>query len=388
MAELTNKRLLVVAGEASGDLAASQVLSALSEAGARPQVTAVGGASVLPHAARSLADLRDFSAMGVAEVAPGARAVLAAFARTSRVLRRHEIDAALLVGFSEFNSRLVPALARAGVPAVVYGAPQVWAWRAGRMKAFRALGDGGKLCVMLPFEEALWRNAGVDATYVGHPAARALQALAHLPRSVIRGSLGLTPTASAVAILPGSRNHEVRALLEPLLAAYQRVRHHRASLDARVLLAPSLDAETAAFAIAACRAARAPHVMVSPDTGAMPLLPAFDVALSASGTASLEAALAGTIPIVAYKVGVLTELAARALVRVEHVALPNIVLGRRVFAEHLQRDVEPKTLARSVHEALERRDELRAACDLVRARVGDKDAPREVAGFVRGALSR
>jgi lipid-A-disaccharide synthase len=367
------KRLLVVCGEASGDVAAARVLRELAGSGPHA-IVAIGGAAVLPRADRMLADLRDFTAMGIGELAPRAGAVVSAYARAARVARKAEVDAALLVGFSEFNGRFMGALARKRIHTVVYGAPQVWAWRPGRMQGFAQL--FGRLAVTLPFEEALWKSAGVDATYVGHPVVEAAEALA--PRAVIRSSLGMTPTARAIAVMPGSRPHEVRALLEPLLQAYERVRRDRASLDARVLFAPSLDPATEAWAKSACDAAHVPYAAAPPE-GAMSLLPAFDLALCASGTASLEAAVAGCPPIVAYKVGLLTELAARALVKVEHVALPNVVLGRRAFAEHLQRDVEPKAIARSIHEAFASEDELQAACAAVRERLGPRRASRAVA---------
>lgn len=383
MSDRPRDRLLVVAGEASGDLAASAALGALRRLrGATPAVSAIGGAGVLPFAADTLADLRDLTAMGVGELAPRAAGLVRAFARVRRLVVARAFDAALLVGFSEFNTRLVPGLARAGIPVVFYGAPQVWAWRAGRMKQFAKM--QGKLAVILPFEQGLWRSAGVDAHYVGHPASEAALA----PRSVVRQSLGLTPSAPAVAIMPGSRPHEVRALLPTFLAAYERARRDRATLDARVIVAPSLDRETAAWAIGLAREAHAPHVVVDATTGATPLLPAFDVALTASGTASLEAAIAGAVPVVAYRVGVVTELAARALVKVENIALPNIVLGRRVFAEHVQREVEPKLVARSLNDAITRRAPLGEACDAVRDKLGPERPSLAVARLVADVLDR
>jgi lipid-A-disaccharide synthase len=159
----------------------------------------------------------------------------------------------------------------------------------------------------------------------------------------------------------------VRRLLAPMLDAYERVRSDRASVDARVLLAASLDGATLDWVRATCRARHVGTYEVDPRGGALPLLPAFDVALCASGTASLEATLARAIPVVVYRVGLATELAARALVRVEHVALPNILLGRRAFAELVQRAARPERIAEALSDALDRRAALLETCNEVEA---------------------
>jgi lipid-A-disaccharide synthase len=281
-----------------------------------------------------------------------------------RAARARRPVAALLVNYSEFNTRLAPVLHRAGVRVLWYGAPQVWAWRAARTETLRRSVD--RMAVMLPFEEALWRRCGVDAHYVGHPALET----ARLTRDAARDALGMTPLAAAVAILPGSRPHEVRRLLVPMLEAYTRVRIDRASVDARVLVAPSLDAATRGWVHEACRAHHVGASDVDPQLGAMRVLPGFDAALCASGTASLEAALARAIPVVAYRVGLATELTARALVRTPHIALPNVLLGERVFTELVQRDVRVDRLAAALGDALDRRTALLGACERIETLLG------------------
>jgi lipid-A-disaccharide synthase len=185
----------------------------------------------------------------------------------------------------------------------------------------------------------------------------------------------MTPYAAGVAILPGSRPHEVQRLLPPILAAYRAVRADRASVDARVLVAPSLDARTRRALLSLCSERGVPIYDVDPATGAMPLLPAFDAALCASGTASLEATLAQAIPIVAYRVSLSTEIAARLLLRTRHIALPNVLLRRRAFAELLQRGVRPAALANALGDALDKRGAYLTACEEVRSCFGDGAEP-------------
>jgi lipid-A-disaccharide synthase len=208
-----------------------------------------------------------------------------------------------------------------------------------------------------------------------------------LKRDAARGTLGMTPYAAAVAILPGSRPHEVRRLLTPMLDAYERVRSDRASVDARVLVASSLDDATRAWMVAACTARRVQLFDVDPHTGALGVLGAFEAALCASGTASLEAALARAVPVVAYRVGLTTEVAARALLSTQQIALPNVLLGRPVFPELLQRDARATRLATALADVLDRRPEFVAACDEVAAALGDAKTPSAaVAGLLAPML--
>jgi lipid-A-disaccharide synthase len=168
-----------------------------------------------------------------------------------------------------------------------------------------------------------------------------------------------------------------------MLAAYEDVRRDRASVDARVLLAPSLDGGALQFVLDRSREAHVGVARVDPTCGAGRVLSAFDATLCASGTAALEAALARAIPVVAYRVGPIAELFARALVRSRYVALPNVLLGRRVFTELLQRDATAAKMAEALRLALDRRRELSLACDEVKALFGDGHSPsREVADML------
>jgi len=357
--------LLVVAGEASGDRAAAAVVRRLPSI----RVFGLGGPALASCGVELASDLRASTALGVGEVLTRAWAVAQAWRALTRAIRARRPRAALLVDYTEFNARLAARLRGDGVPVVWYGAPQIWAWRSKRAASFRNRVD--RMAVMLPFEAPLWRASGVDAQYVGHPALEGPR----LGRSAARGTMGMTPYAAAVAILPGSRPHEVRRLLEPMLEGYERVRADRASVDARVLVAPSLDEPTRLWVSQVCAARRVLSFEVDPHTGALAMLPAFEASLCASGTASLEAALARAVPVVAYRVGLSTELAARALLSTAHVALPNVLLGRKAFPELLQRDVTPSRIASALADVLDRRESFVGACDEVEAALGGERNP-------------
>jgi lipid-A-disaccharide synthase len=361
--------LFVAAGEASGDRAAAGVVAALLREAPDVRVFGLGGAALEAAGVTLLADLREMTALGVGAVVARGFAIARAGRALLRAARRRGVRAALLVNYTEFNARLALRLHAQGVRVLWYGAPQVWAWRKRRTESIRPGID--RLAVVLPFEERLWRACGVDARYVGHPALE----IDALSRESARTLLGLTERAAAVAILPGSRPHEVRRLLAPMLAAYERARHDRASIDGRVLVAPSLDADTRAYVFSKARQARVGAFDVDPQLGAAGVLRAFDAALCASGTVALEAVLARAIPVVAYRVGLVTELLARALLRSPYIALPNVLLGRAAFVELLQRHASTGPLTRALRGALDRRRELTLTCDEVEKLLGRGRSP-------------
>jgi lipid-A-disaccharide synthase len=379
-----SRELLVVAGEASGDRAAAAVLAKLRGVHA----FGMGGGALRREGAELLADLRTTTALGVTEVAWRAVDVGIAYGKLRAAIRRRRPRAALLVNYTEFNARIAASLWASGTRVLWYGAPQIWAWRERRAVPLRRHLD--RLAVMLPFEEGLWRDLGVDAHYVGHPALEECQGPEH--RVSARELLGLTPFASVIAILPGSRPHEVRRLLPAMLAGYEIVRRDRASVDARLMLAGSLDDRTRAWARSLAAAEDVDVVDVDPRAGIAHALPAFDAALCASGTASLECALARVVPIVCYRVGWATETAARAFLKTPQIALPNILLRRAAFPELLQRDVVPDRIADELGRVLDGRERFVADCIDVHRELGERSsASHEVARMLEpwlGSASR
>jgi lipid-A-disaccharide synthase len=375
--EAERRDLLVVAGEASGDRAAAGVLARLPGV----QAFGIGGLALANVGAELSCDLRGFTALGIGDVLARARPVTTAFTRILAAVRRYRPRAALLVNYTEFNLRLAARLKARDVKVLWYIAPQIWAWRPGRAKRVADVVD--KMAVILPFEEALWQTHGVDARYVGHP----LMETHRHDRAAARRMLDLTPFAPTVALLPGSRPHEVRRLLPAMLRAYERVRRERASLDARLLLAPSIVGDARNEALTWARDMRVPVHPMSADGGASEVLAAFDVAFCASGTASLEAAVAGALPVIVYRTGIGTEVAARLFLRSDHIGLPNILLNRRAFPELLQREVSAKRLASTLSDFLEHPEEPACAAAEIRSMLAAKTHPSdEVAAMLRELL--
>lgn len=329
--------VLIVAGEASGDRIASLAARALAARGA--SLFGLGGPACRAAGVSLVADGSRLGAMGVRDVAMRLPELASAVIRVLDRVRRRPPRAALLVNATELNQRLGWLLRRRGVRVLWCVAPQVWAWRPGRIEALRGACD--RLAVILPFEEALWRRAGYDARYVGHPSLD----VPHLPRNDLRIALGIAADATAVAVLPGSRAGEVQRLADPLCAAAARLVRAGTVQTARMIVARGVEPRAAALAVESAARANIPVIEGDPDHGAAPLLGAFDAALCASGTASLEAALAGAAPVVTYRMDRVSYAVARRLVRTPHIALPNVLLGRRAYPELVQDEVTEERVA-------------------------------------------
>jgi lipid-A-disaccharide synthase len=353
--------VLVVAGEPSGDRIAARIAHYLQKDGVR--CYGMGGPACRAANVELVADLRRSAAMGLTEVVTRLPAIARAFALLVAAVRHERPRAAVLVDYTEFNLRLGALLKRLGVPVLWCVAPQVWAWRPGRMAhVARAL---DRLAVILPFEVSLWRAQGVDAHYVGHPALD----VAALDRRTARARLGLAAARASIAIMPGSRPHEVRRHARPMLATLKELAGAGMAVEALVVIAPSLDGTTRRWLAARAAEAGVRTIDTDAEGGAVAWLGAFDASLTASGTATLECALAGAPPVVVYRLSALTSAIARRVVRTPFIALPNIVLGSSVYPELLDRDVEPRRMARALGAVLERRPTFESRAEELRTRL-------------------
>ena len=366
-----------MAGEGSGDAMAAPVVERLGVSS-----FGLGGPALAKAGTELLSDIASTSAMGIGAVLLRAPALVNAARRVLAATRDKTPRAALLVGFSEFNARLGPMLESRGVRVLWYAPPQIWAWRPGRGPALKNACE--KMAVVLPFEEQLWRSYGAQATYVGHPALEHPE----LGRDETRDRLGLTPYADMVALLPGSRAHEVRHHLAPMLGAVALLRAERGAIDARVVIAPGLPARARAAISAEAAAAGVGTV----EARAPDVLPAFDIALAASGTVTLECAIAGVPPVIAWRAGRLTEALANRWVQTPHVGLPNVVLGELVFPELLGPALSADSLADEACRLLDSKADWVARCrDVVsaleRPLTGAAPPSARVAGMLEPWLS-
>jgi len=372
--------LLVVAGEASGDQRAAQLIAALRRR--IPDIAPFGMASQACRAegVETIADSHEIAVVGIAEalrVLPRAAGI---FGRLLADTEKRRPAAALLVDAPDFNLRLARKLAWRGIPVVYYVSPQVWAWRKGRVRTIEDCVD--EMLVLFPFEVPFYRRHGVAVTHVGHPLVdevpRLPQAWDSLPR-------GARPDHYRIALLPGSRRSEIRALLPTLLGATAWL-GTRVPLRARLILAPSIPRPLVESAVAA---SGVPVEIVTEDR--LAAVADSHLALCASGTATLETGLVRTPMLVCYRLAGPTWAIARRLVRVPHVSLVNLVLDRRAVPELLQHEASPSRIGAEALSLLASRvdiERMRGDLAELRARLGDSGASERaaerVAAWVEG----
>lgn len=367
--------MLLVAGETSGDLHGATLARALAALAPEVTLAGMGGPRMAAAGVRLVQGIDGVSVVGATEVLSRLPALLAAFLALRRRLQDAPPRVLVLVDFPDFNLRLARRARVLGIPVVYYFAPQVWAWRRGRLRAMAR--DVSRVLAVFPFEVGLYREAGVPVEFVGHPI---LDALPALDRTTERASLagGGEPL---VGLLPGSRREEVRRLLPVLLAAAGEIRRRMPGVRYAVPVAsPALHAEV----LAATRKAGL-DVRLLPG-GAHRVMAAADLVLVASGTATLEAACYGTPMVVVYRLSSTSYTLARLLVRgVSHISLPNIVAGREVVPELIQGRATAEGVARAALRLLEdgvARAEQRAALLEVRGRLGEAGAAGRAARAV------
>ena len=347
------KRLFVLAGEASGDLYAGAFVRALKARVPDLEVRGWGGDELAAAGATVTRHFRELNFMGFAEVVRHLPTIL----RNLRAARREVLDfrpdACLGVDFPGFNVRLEGALRREGIRIHHAVSPAIWAWRPGRIVTLKRSID--RMHVILPFEAPLYEAAGMDVRFIGHPLLD-LPAPPPLPA-------GLLPAdAALLALLPGSRAQEISRMLPVLLDAALRVAAVRPDVQAAVAAAPGADPR----AYAAAEAAGVPVLHGATRS----LLAHARAALVTSGTATLETALFGTPALIGYRTSALTYAIARRLARVDHIGLPNLILGTSAVPEFIQHDCTAAALARHVLPLLDPdAPERRAQCEsLVRLR--------------------
>jgi len=353
-------RLLISCGEASGDLYAAELVRHLRERVPDLDVLGLGGDRLQAQGASLFAHVRDLAVVGLLEVLSHLRALRAVFERVVAEAERHPPDAAVLIDYPDFNLRLARALSRRGVPVIYYVSPQVWAWRRGRLRAIRD--TVRRMLVIFPFEEAIYREAGVPVTFVGHPLVSLVPAGASVDG--LRRELGLDPARPVVALLPGSRTKEVAHNLPPITEAVRLLAARRPDLQFVAAVAPSLDPEAIRRALEGL-----PVTIVHDRTHAA--LSAATAAVVASGTATVEAALLGAPMVVVYRISPWSYRLGRRLVRVPYYAMVNLIAGRRVVPELMQSDFTGERVAAEVL-ALVDETPQRAAVQAGLAEVRDK----------------
>lgn len=368
-------------GEPSGDLYAGALTRELRALDPALSVSGLGGPQLAAAGGTVLADYRGLSVTGLTEAIGKLPKSFAMLRRLVDQARQTRPDVFVAVDFPDFNFPLARRIKALGVPVVYYISPQVWAWRPGRLKTMREIAD--LVLVIFPFEESIYRDAGVPVQFVGHP-------LVDLARPADKESflrrLGLSEAAPTVAVLPGSRPNEVRRILPDLIAASERIRMRIPDVQFVVARAPDLEDhlfDTVRASSLGPRGAGSSDrqvAIVQGETDAV--LSAADVALTASGTATVQTAIHDTPMVIVYRVSPLTYRLGRRLLTVDTFGMVNLIAGKKIVPELIQDDFTPDAVAREAVAMLTdpaRRARIGEGLALVRQRLGGPGASRRAA---------
>jgi len=371
--------IYLVAGEASGDVLGARLMAAIRVQRPAAEFAGVGGPRMTEQGLNSLYPLADLAVMGIIEVLPRVRLLRRRLHETLADIARRKPDVIVTIDSPGFTHRILAAAAKLGIPRVHYVAPQVWAWRAHRVRHYPGLWD--KLLCLLPFEPAWFARHNLPATFVGHPVLESGAGQGNGAR--FRQAHGLAPGQPVLILMPGSRRSEAPRLLPVFGETLRRLALHEPALR------PVLPVSPVVAEVVRRAAARWPvqPLIVTEVDDKHDAYAAAGAALTKSGTSTLELALAGVPMAVTYRVNPLTAAMARRMIHVPYVAMVNLLAGRAVVPELLQQDCTAETLGRTALTLLRdpaaanaQRDAFRGVLDSLRPPEGipSEAAAREV----------
>jgi lipid-A-disaccharide synthase len=352
--------VLIVAGETSGDIHGANLARGLRKLDPSVTLIGAGGAHMREAGVEILVDPTAHASVGIVEAFQNLHRYARLYRLLQSALKRRKPDVAVLIDSPDFNLRLAERVKDHGIPVVYYIGPQLWAWRPGRIRTIRRVVR--KMIVILDFEEKLYRDAGVDVAFVGHPL---LDARRDVDRAAFRRELG--GPERLIGLLPGSRTKQFRLLFPMMRKTAELIGRDLPGTKFVVACAPNIDPQKAAGAGLEVVWNRTPEVMASSD-----------LLIAASGTTTLEAAIYGTPMIVTYKLNPVTAYTLGPIVRwhIRDFSLVNIVAGDRVMPEYYQGRARPELIAKEALSIFreDRLPEMRRKLDEVRRKLGSPGA--------------
>ena len=374
---MSARQVLISAGEASSDMYAARLATALR---ARTGATffGMGGPRMREAGVELIADYHEVAVVGITEVLHKIPAVIGVQNRLAREAAKRGAALAVLVDSPGTHLGVARRLKKADIPVGYFIGPQVWAWRAGRVRVVKRLVQ--RMVVIFPFEEKIYRDAGVPVDFVGHPLVDTVRAT--MSRAEFASQHGLDAGRPIVTILPGSRPNEIAQNYARVIAACERIAQ---AGNVQVVHAAAHGLSAEFFA----RYAQPTFAIKRVENTTYNALAAADCAIVASGTATVEAALLGTPMVVVYRVAPVTASILRHMIRTPFIAMVNLIAGRLVARELIQHDFTPESVEQEVRLLLDSPDacaEAKAGLAEVRARLGPGGAIERAADIFAGMM--
>jgi lipid-A-disaccharide synthase len=384
------KKILMIAGEASGDIYGSDLARHLYKLIPSLKIAGIGGKRMRDAGVNILYDMSGISVVGVSEILPRLKAIRQAYKLAAELIRAREVDIVVLIDYPGFNIRLAGAAKKAGIPVVYYVSPQIWAWRVGRIRLLAKRIK--KMIVVLPFEEDIYKRAGIDCSFIGHPLVDEILSTRPLEESLLRYGIGSDKTV--IGLFPGSRIGEIRALLPAFLEAAQLIKNGNPKIQLVMAVAESLNFKEVEDVINKwdmSKNGENRHLDVKTIRGeANDVLNVSNVIIAASGTITLQAALLEKPMVIVYRLSQFTYLIAKLLVNVKDIGLVNILAGRRIVPELLQSNATPDKIAAEAKRFLydsKYYDRTKKDLNEIKLKLGPPGASARVAKVIAGMLN-
>jgi len=369
-------KVLVVAGEASGDMHAAHVIEEMKKLDSNLEFIGIGGQQMAKVGVDIIFDPTELSTIGFIEAFKHLRLMYQVLDKLEQAIDREDPDVALLVDYSGFNLKVAKLTKKKGVPTVNYFAPSAWVW--GKWRAKKMAKRQARIASVFPMEEEVYREAGADVNFVGHPLLDIVET--ELDRKEAAEEFGIDIDREIIGLLPGSREQEIKSLLPPMLAAVEKL---KAKEPKRQFILPV--AETISKGLIAEIMGNY-SVDIKVVTGnSYEVMDLATLIIVASGTATLEAACLGTPMVIIYKTSLLTWWLGRLLVKLPYVGLPNIIMDKEIVPELLQDEVDAERIAAVSSEILnspEYYNQIKEDLESVVTKLGTSGATKKVAQMV------
>jgi len=363
-----NKEIVIVTGELSGEIHAFHLINELKNF-VNFQFSGIGSSKLRDSGVEIVYDYKSISLTGLSEILSKLPSIYNALKRIKRHLREKKPSLLVLVDFPGFNMRIAKFAHRLGIPVVYFIPPQIWAWRKKRVFQIKRFVD--KVVCILPFEKKIYEDYSIDATYAGHPFMKIVRP--SYTRKDFMKIAGIHGNGPVLTIMPGSRDNEIEKHMPVLMDIVEVVRKKIKNLTILLPLAENIDQK-----IIEKHCGNNIEITYLRNLS-YDALSNSDLAIIASGSATLEAAILGTPTIVIYKVSAFSYLAARLLVKINYISLPNIIAGKEVFPEFIQNfDVE-KIAEKALYMLNNGKEKVKTEIDNIKRRIGNEDSYKTAA---------
>lgn len=368
-------KILISAGEASGDIHAAAVTAAIKRIDSTTEVFGMGGDELRAAGGEVLFDIKDHGVMGFVEVLKKLPDLFKLRREFARVMDERKPDCLVVVDYPGFNMKLAKLAHDKGIPVVSYIAPSAWAWNKGRAKNVAKIVD--KVACIFPFEYDVYKGAGAPVEFVGHPLVDIVHPT--MERAEAEAWVGKEPGRPLVLLMPGSRLMEIERMLDVILEGAKLLQKQMPQVQFAMPRAGTIPLEMLQSKIQTSGL----EVKITEGHN-YDLFSVADLALATSGTVTLEAAMCGLPSVILYRTSAITAFIARRVINIPNIGLPNIVAGRQILPELLQEELTPAKLAATAVELLapERRPQLEANLAYMKERLGEPGAVNRVAQLI------